>query len=130
MRSRSFFSLSSRSLISPSPSARTRQSGCQAIRTSLAFVSPSRVLAVSKVSRSPTLILSGSIRALFRSLICKNVSGPPPSTAINPKPRSAFHIFSLPVLLLFPFFQPDLDRTADHPLDQLGAKASVLDFGD
>ncbi len=32
----------------------------------------------------------------------KNISGPPASSAINPKPRSAFHIFSFPAPIYFP----------------------------
>src|SRR5882757_6959560 len=98
----------------PSPSAPARPGGwCHAIRTLLAFVLPSRVLSVSKVNRSPILILSGSIPADFSSLTCKNISGPPESSAINPKPRVEFHIFNFPAAILFSLFQPQLDQAAD-----------------
>src|SRR5713101_5980186 len=97
-----------------SPSARVLQAcGCHVIRTLLAFILPSRVLAASKVNRSPTLILSGSIPADFNSLTCKNISGPPESSAINPKPRVEFHIFNFPAAILFSLFQPELDQAAD-----------------
>src|SRR6202022_2739387 len=84
---------------SPSP----RKPG---IRTLLAFVLPSRVLVVSKVIRSPILILSGSSSAVFHSLTCRNMSGPPASSAINPNPRSAFHIYNFPAPIYFPFLSP------------------------
>src|ERR1700687_906718 len=78
----------------------------QLIRTLLALVLPSRVLVVSKVIRSPILILSGSCSAVFNSLTCRNMSGPPPSSAINPNPRSAFHIYNFPAPIYFPFLSP------------------------
>jgi len=97
------------------PSAPALQAGgCHATRTLLAFVLPSGVLSVSKVNRSPILILSGSIPADFSSLTCKNISGPPASSAINPKPRAAFHIFNFPAAILFSLrLQPQLDEAAN-----------------
>jgi hypothetical protein len=41
---------------------------------------------------------------------------PPSSPLMNPKPRSAFHVFNVPAGILFPLFQPDLDRAADGGL--------------
>jgi hypothetical protein len=35
---------------------------------------------------------------------------PPSSPLMNPKPRSAFHVFNVPAGILFPLFQPNLDR--------------------
>src|SRR6202021_144286 len=95
--------------IFPSPSARS-DGGCHALRTLLAFIPPFRAVTVSKVSRSPILMPSGSIPEAFRSLMCKNKSAPAPSTAMNPKPRSAFHVFNVPAVILFPLFQPELDH--------------------
>jgi hypothetical protein len=45
--------------------------------------------------------------------MCKNISGPPLSSLMKPKPRSAFHIFSLPAAILFSLFQPQLDQAAE-----------------
>jgi hypothetical protein len=59
---------------------------------------------------------SGSIPEAFRSLMCKNKSAPAPSTAMNPKPRSAFHVFKTPLGILFTLFQPELDHAADGGL--------------
>jgi hypothetical protein len=45
----------------------------------------------------------------LKAVICRNISGPPESSAMKPKPRSAFHIFNVPVAiaLYFPFaFSP------------------------
>jgi hypothetical protein len=89
--------------ICPSPSARS-DGGCHAFRTLLAFVPPFRALTASKVSRSPILMPSGSIPEALRSLMCKNKSASAPSTAMNPKPRSAFHVFNIPAGILFPLF--------------------------
>ena len=41
---------------------------------------------------------------------------PPSSPLMNPKPRSAFHVFNVPAGILIPLFQPDLDRAADGGL--------------
>jgi hypothetical protein len=41
---------------------------------------------------------------------------PPSSPLMNPKPRSAFHVFNVPAGILFPLFQPDLDQAADGGL--------------
>src|SRR5437667_12877428 len=49
-------------------------------RTLAALVFPSRVLSTSKVSRSPFLMLSGSMPADSSALMCKNTSGPPASS--------------------------------------------------
>jgi hypothetical protein len=101
--------------IFPQPSARS-DGVCHALRTLLAFIPPFRALTVSKVSRSPILMPSGSIPEAFRSLMCKNKSAQAPSTAMNPKPRSAFHVFNVPAGILFPLFQPELDHAADGGL--------------
>ena len=93
--------------IFPSPSARDLdQGGIQAIRTLIAFGLSSRVFPVSKVSRTPILTPSGSIPEAKRSVKCKNMSGPPASGRMNPKPRSALHHFSFPAGNLFPLFSP------------------------
>src|ERR1700721_1549881 len=93
-------------LVISSPSA-ISDGVCHALRTLLAFIPPFRALTVSKVSRSPILMPSGSIPEALRSLMCKNVSGPPSSPLMNPKPRSAFHVFNVPAGILFPLFQPE-----------------------
>src|SRR6266404_4131083 len=80
-------------------------------RTLLALVFPSRVLSTSKVSRSPFLMLSGSMPVDCSALTCRNISGPPESSPMKPKPRSAFRIFKVPVAILFPVFQPQLNQT-------------------
>ena len=41
---------------------------------------------------------------------------PPSSPLMNPKPRSAFHVFNVPAGILFPLFSPDLDLAADEGL--------------
>jgi hypothetical protein len=39
--------------------------------------------------------------------MCKKISGPPFSSTRNPKPRSAFHDFKVPAVILFSFvFSP------------------------
>jgi hypothetical protein len=98
------------------------------IRTLLAFVLRPRVLVVSKVSRWPTFIPSGSIPEALRPLMCKNVSGPPPSPLMNPKPRSAFHVFNIPAGILFSLrlrpidpHLPKLFRALGKPAPTLGA---------
>src|SRR5258706_16006316 len=77
-------------------------------RTLAALIFPLRVsLSTSKVSRSPSPRLSGSMPC--NAVMCINISGPPESSLMKPKPRSAFHIFKLPVAipLYFPFaFSP------------------------
>jgi len=54
------------------------------LRTLLALVLPSRVLSMSKVSRSPFLMLSGSMPADCSALMWRNTSGPPESSAMKP----------------------------------------------
>jgi hypothetical protein len=72
-------------------------------RMLFALVLPSRPLSTSKVSTSPSLKLSGSTPADCSALMCRNISGPPESSLMKPKPRSAFHIFKIPVAIaLFP----------------------------
>jgi hypothetical protein len=83
------------------PGAQTFQPGR---RTLAALIFPLRVsLSTSKVSRSPTRRLSGSMPR--NAVTCINISGPPESSVMKPKPRSAFHIFKLPaaIPLYFPF---------------------------
>ena len=65
------------SVISPLP--------LQPVRPTLqALVFPSRVLSTSKVSRSPFLILSGSMPADSSAEMCRNMSGPPVSSPMKP----------------------------------------------
>jgi len=73
-------------------------------RTLLVLVLTSRVFSTSNASRSPLRISSGSIPADCSAVTWRNISGPPVSSALKPNPRSAFHIFSLPVAIpIFPF---------------------------
>src|ERR1700676_2058821 len=72
-------------------------------RTLLALVLPSRPASTSKVSSSPSLRSSGSTPADCTALTCRNISGPPESSLMNPKPRSAFHIFKVPVAIALYF---------------------------
>src|SRR5258708_9775437 len=68
-----------------------------------ALIFPLRAsLSTSKVSRSPTRRLSGSM-ALQRGDVHKYIRTPE-SSLMKPKPRSAFHIFKVPVAIdaLFP----------------------------
>jgi len=48
---------------------------------------------------------------------------------MKPKPRSAFHIFKVPVAILFPLFQPQLNQTmmatAAEPVAHRKAAATV-----
>jgi hypothetical protein len=56
-----------------------------------------------------------SVRIYSRSLQLvdvQNISGPPASSVINPKPRSAFHIFNFPAPILFSPFQPEPNKPA------------------
>ncbi len=67
-------------------------------RTLLAWVFPSRPLSMSKVSRSPFLMSSGSMPADYSALTCRNTSGPPASSPMKPKPRGRHsNIFKVPV---------------------------------
>src|SRR5260370_38026110 len=52
-------------------------------RTLLALVFPSRVLSTSKLSRSPFLMLSGSMPDDCSALMCRNMSGPPASSPMK-----------------------------------------------
>src|SRR5258707_14612389 len=71
-------------------------------RTLLAWVFPSRPLSMSKVSRSPFLMSSGSMPADYSALTCRNTSGPPASSPMKPKPRGRHSdIFKVPVGIAF-----------------------------
>jgi hypothetical protein len=59
-------------LVISSPLARS-DGVCHALRTLLAFIPPFRAVTVSKVSRSPILMPSGSIPEAFRSLMQKRI---------------------------------------------------------
>jgi hypothetical protein len=62
-------------------------------------------------------------RGLQRAEVEK-ISGPPASSLMKPKPRSAFHIFSFPAPILFPLrLQPELDQAADGFGAGLGPEA-------
>jgi hypothetical protein len=52
-------------------------------RTVLALVFPSRVGSMSKVRRSPFFILSGSMPAFCRAMMCRKTSGPPSAFRMN-----------------------------------------------
>jgi hypothetical protein len=43
--------------------------------------------------------LSGSMPADCSAVTWRNISGPPASSAMKPKPRSAFHIFNVPIAI-------------------------------
>jgi hypothetical protein len=45
--------------------------------------------------------------------MCINISGPPESSLMKPKPRSAFHIFKVPLGIYFPFLSPSFTNRAD-----------------
>src|ERR1700733_12822989 len=51
-----------------------------------------------------------------RYALIAEAADPPSSPLMNPKPRSTFHVFNVPAGILFPLFQPDLDRAADGGL--------------
>ena len=61
----------------------------------------------------------------FSSLMRTNVSGPPFSSLMNPKPRSAFHIFSLLAVILFSLFKPDLDQAPVVRIQRVARCAAI-----
>jgi hypothetical protein len=57
----------------------------------------------------PGLRLSGSMPEDCTAVMCRNISGPPESSLMKPKPRSGFHIFKVPagIARYFPFASAD-----------------------
>ena len=97
-------------------------------RTLPAIVLPSWVPSTSKVSRTPGLRPSGSMPADCSALTCNNVSGPPKSSWMKPKPRSAFHIFKVPVAiaLYFPLrHSPNSIRRPTNSEDRFAAARKI-----
>ena len=78
-------------------------------RTLPALVLPSRVFSTSNDSRSPLRMSSGSMPADCSAVTWRNISGPPASSAMKPKPRAAFHIFNMPVATLLPLRLRQID---------------------
>ena len=84
-----------------------------------------------KVSRSPFLMLSGSMPADCSALMWRNISGPPESSLMNPKPRSAFHIFKVPVAIALYSPSPSGRRISTsakeaHALNSAAPLATIL----